>query len=67
MSRAIRPFRNALFALGIAAALGFGVHEAFASGSEGRERACTKNRDCWFPEQCGPAGGVCNQGTCVCY
>lgn len=66
MNRVIRPLRNSVFALGIAAALGFGVHEALASGSEGRERACTTDRDCWNPAQCS-AGGVCNRGTCVCY
>jgi hypothetical protein len=66
MRRATRPLRNALFALGIAGALGFGAQQAFARDTLSGTASCSTNRDCWHPAQCA-AGGVCSNGTCVCY
>lgn len=64
-----RGIRSGLFAAAMAAALGFGGAQAFASPGAGAEaeRACSGgqcNRDC---RQRGYDGGFCDQGGCICY
>lgn len=67
MRGAGRWTRRVFFALGTAAALGFGGAQAFASpGAPEAERACSGghcNRDC---KQRGFDGGFCDQGGCIC-
>jgi len=58
--------RRGLFALAVAAALGFGGAQAFASPGAVAERACSGgqcNRDC---KARGYGGGFCDQGGCIC-
>lgn len=61
--------RNGIFGLAMAAALGFGGAQAFASpaAAQEAERACNGgqcNRDC---RARGADGGFCDQGGCICY
>jgi hypothetical protein len=62
-----RGIRGGMFAAAVAAALGFGGAQAFASpGAAEAERACNGgqcNRDC---RARGADGGFCDQGGCIC-
>ena len=63
-----RRIRSGMFAAAMAAALGFGGAQAFASpgAAEAAERACSGgqcNRDC---RARGYDGGFCDQGGCIC-
>jgi hypothetical protein len=63
-----RRIRGGMFAAAMAAALGFGGTQAFASPGTAAdaERACSGgqcNRDC---RARGADGGFCDQGGCIC-
>ena len=69
MSRFGRRMQGGVFALAIAAALGFGGAQAFAQpgAAAEAERACSGgqcNRDC---KARGADGGFCDQGGCICF
>lgn len=70
MSRAIRYVRNGVFALGIAAALGFGAREAFARVPECTDPAaeghCSTDQNC-DDTYCGGFGGSCENYCCYCF
>jgi hypothetical protein len=64
-----RRMQRGLFAAAMAAALGFGAAQAFASPGAAAdvERACSGgqcNRDC---KARGADGGFCDQGGCICF
>jgi hypothetical protein len=68
MSRIGRRTQRGLFGLAMAAALGFGGAQAFASpGAAAAERVCTNSAAC--KRDCiarGFDGGFCDQGGCMC-
>jgi hypothetical protein len=62
-----RTMQRGFFALAMAAALGFGGAQAFASPGAEEVWACSGgqcNRDC---KARGADGGFCDQGGCICY
>lgn len=76
MKPAMRSTRDGLFLLGIAAALGFGATQAFATNPPGSCTVPTAWGTCHSQAECQyyclyeigtPEGGSCNLGTSCCY
>lgn len=59
--------RKGIFALAVAAALGFGAAQAFASPGAEAARACSQPQCDQYCKSRGATGGQCVMGGCMCY